>query len=195
MQFNFIPETQVCRISGLTKLFPQHCQLPNLTPHQHFRALTDKLAKSTAITSTTQKDQRLLKLPQANIKKILNPAIALEEQRARDKDIGMQQQKVIDNTPIIIVPLMPRITNAPPILQAWNPTAKRTLKDTPHLHQRVTRINTPGAVPKIIRPPTHAPTLRVSPRKRTEVIPTPAAPVAAPHRRWLRTFTQQAKIL
>ena len=78
----------------------------NLTPHQHFRALTDKLFKLTAITSATQKDQRLLKLLQANIKKILNPAIALEEQRARDKDRGMQQQKVIDNTPIITVPLV-----------------------------------------------------------------------------------------
>ena len=106
--------------------------------HQHFRVLTDKLAESAAIASDTQKGQRLIKLLQANIKKILNPAIALEEQRARDKAIGMQQQKVIDNTPIIIVPLMPRITNAPPILQAWNPTAKRTLKDTLRLHQQVT---------------------------------------------------------
>ena len=37
----FIPKTQACRTSGLTELFPKHCQLPNLTPHQHFRALTD----------------------------------------------------------------------------------------------------------------------------------------------------------
>jgi hypothetical protein len=28
----FIIETQACHISGLTELFPQHCQLPNITP-------------------------------------------------------------------------------------------------------------------------------------------------------------------
>ena len=36
----YIPETWAYRISGSTELFPQHCQLPSLTPHQHFRALT-----------------------------------------------------------------------------------------------------------------------------------------------------------
>jgi hypothetical protein len=54
--------------------------------HQHFRVLTDKLAESAAIASDTQKGQRLIKLLQANIKKILNPAIALEEQK-----VGRQQ--------------------------------------------------------------------------------------------------------
>jgi SOS-response transcriptional repressor LexA len=61
---------------------------------------------------------------QANIKKILNPTSALEEQRVRDNEMHMQQQRVINNTPIITVPVVPRITNAPPILQARNPTAK-----------------------------------------------------------------------
>ena len=110
----------------------------------------------------------------------------------RDNDIRMQQQRVIDNTPIITVLLVPRITNAPPILQAWNPTAKRTLKDTLRLHQWVTRNNTPGAVRKIIRPPTCAPKLRVSPRKQAKVIPTPRAQAATPTRGRLRTFAQQA---
>ncbi len=36
----FIPKTRAYLISGSTKLFSQHCQLPNLTPHQHFRPLT-----------------------------------------------------------------------------------------------------------------------------------------------------------
>ena len=40
----YIPETRAYRISGSTELFPQHCQLPNLTADQHFRKLTDKLA-------------------------------------------------------------------------------------------------------------------------------------------------------
>ena len=104
----------------------------------------------------------------------------------------MQQQRVIDNTPIITVPVVPCITNAPPILQARNPTAKRTLKDTPRVHQRVTQNNTPGGVRKIIRPPTHAPALRVFPRKQAAGIQTPAAQAAAPSHRRLRTFAQQA---
>jgi hypothetical protein len=41
----FIPETRVYQISGLTELFPQRCQLPCLTQQQHFRALTEELAK------------------------------------------------------------------------------------------------------------------------------------------------------
>ena len=111
----FIPKTWAYRISDLTELFPQHCQLPTLMPHQHFRALTENLAKSTVIASTMQKCRRLIKLLQANIKKILNPTIALEEQRVRGNDIRMQQQRVIDNTPIITIPLVSHKTNAPPI--------------------------------------------------------------------------------
>jgi hypothetical protein len=111
----FIPETRAYRVSGSTELFSQHCQLPNLTPHQHFHALTEELADMTAIVSATQKGRRLIKLLLENIKKILNPTGALEEQRVRDNDIQMQQQRVIDSTPIITVLMVPCITNAPPI--------------------------------------------------------------------------------
>jgi hypothetical protein len=152
----------------------------------------EESTNSTAIASATQQGRQLIKLLQENIKKILNPTSALEEQWMSDNDIRMQQQRVIDNTLIITVLLVPRITNAPPILQARNPTAKRTLKDTPRLHQRVTQNNTPGGVPKIIRPPTRAPALRVSTRNQAKVIPTPASQAAAPTCRRLRTFIQQA---
>ena len=55
---------------------------------------------------------------------------------------------MIDNAPIITIP---RITNADPILQSRNPTAKRMLRNTPRIHSRATRNNTPGGVPKIKR--------------------------------------------
>jgi hypothetical protein len=55
---------------------------------------------------------------------------------------------VIDDTPIITIP---RITDAQPIMQSRNPTSKRKLKGTKRLHRRVTRNNTPGAVPPIKR--------------------------------------------
>ncbi len=104
----------------------------------------------------------------------------------------MQQQRVIDSMPIITVPTVPRITNAPPIFQSRNPTAKRTLKDTPRVHSQVTRNNTPGGIPKIIRDPTCAPAIRVSPRTQAAVTQAPAAKAAVPSKRRLRTFAQQA---
>ena len=55
----------------------------------------------------------------------------------------MQQQRVINNTPIITVPVVPCITNAPPFLQAQNPTAKHTLKDPGSaMHNKCTTIFT-----------------------------------------------------
>ncbi len=32
-----IPETRAYPISGSAELFPQHCQLPDMTPHQHLQ--------------------------------------------------------------------------------------------------------------------------------------------------------------
>jgi hypothetical protein len=154
----FIPKTQAYRILGSTELFLQHCQLPNLSPHQHFRALTDKLAESTKIASATPKSQRLIKLLQANIKKILNSPIALEDQRVRGGELQEQQQRVINKILILTVPVVTHITDAPPILQSQNPTAKRAFRDTPRLHQCVTsRNNTPDTMPAINRTHTGTP--------------------------------------
>jgi hypothetical protein len=41
----YVPETRAYQISGSTELFPQHCQLPDMTAHQHYWALTDELTK------------------------------------------------------------------------------------------------------------------------------------------------------
>jgi hypothetical protein len=93
--------------------------MPNMTLNQHFRTLTDKLAKSTTIASATTKGQWLIKLLQSKIKDILHsPALAntlQAEQRVRE-----EEQKVIDRAPILTIP---RITDAPPIMQARNSTA------------------------------------------------------------------------
>ncbi len=55
---------------------------------------------------------------------------------------------MIDETPILTVP---RITDAPLIMQAWNPTANRVLKITPWIHQRLTQKNAPKGIPLIKR--------------------------------------------
>ncbi len=84
--------------------------------------------------------------------------------------------------------------DAPPILQSWNPTAKRALKDTLHLHQCVTRNSTPGAMPAINRTHTGnpSPAWCVSLWTKTTIIAAPTMTMAMPSRWWLCLFTQQA---
>jgi hypothetical protein len=167
----YIPETWAYRILVSTELLPQHCQMPNMTPHQHFHTLTDKLAKSTAIASATTKGKWLIKLLQSKIKDILHPPASANtlqgEQRVRE-----EEQRVIDETPILTIL---RIMGAPPIMQARNPTAKRVLKIAPWLHWNVTQNNTPGGVP-LIR--------RVHPIPNSDMPEHPPMTVIAPPRHW-----------
>ncbi len=55
---------------------------------------------------------------------------------------------MIDDTPIITIP---RITNAPAIIQSRNPTAKQALKTMPRIHRHDTQNNTPGALPLVTK--------------------------------------------
>ena len=101
--------------------------MPNMTPHQHFCALTDKLAKLIAIASATDKERRLIKLLQSKIEDILHPPALMHSPQAKQR-VREEEQRVIDETTILTVP---RITDAPPIMQVQNPTAKRVLKIIP----------------------------------------------------------------
>ncbi len=134
----YIPETRAHRISGSTELFLQHCQVLALTPHQHLRALTDELTRHTAEANTTPKGRHLLKLLSTRIHDLLTV------DKAGQWDAHEAEQKVIDDTPIIMIPCL---TKAKPIMKSRNPTSKRMLKITPRLHQQVTRNNTPGVTP------------------------------------------------
>ncbi len=121
-----------------------------MTPNQHFHALTEELVKETATANNTPTGRCLINLLQSRIKQIVEPTAVITEQEAKEQEqrVRMQQQRVIDKTPILTVP---HITNAPPIMKLQNPTAKGALKHSPHLHRRSTRNNTPGAVPAIQR--------------------------------------------
>ena len=143
-----LPMPRILYSGGSAQVYPQHCQLLNLTPLQHLRALTDKLADETVVASQTPQVRKIIKQLQSNITNILHPSIAYnEEQRVKAVE-RERQQRVVDDSPIITIP---QISNAPAILKARDPTAKRNLKNTPCLHHRVTRNNTPGAVPAITR--------------------------------------------
>jgi hypothetical protein len=127
----YVPETRAYRISGSSELFPQHCQFPSLTPHQHLRALTDELTKETDGANQTPKGRRLLKLLGQRIDNLLTPPSIVAPQRVTTTVQSEDEQRVMDDYPIITVP---RITDAPPIMQSRNPTAKRSLMQTPRMH-------------------------------------------------------------
>ncbi len=66
-----------------------------------------------------------------------------------------EEQRVINNTPILAIPC---IMEALAIMQSRNPRTKQTLKNTPRLHQRITRNNTPGIIPvPMLFPLSHQP--------------------------------------
>jgi hypothetical protein len=67
----YIPDTRAYHISGSSKLFPQHCQLPMLTPHQHLQALTDELTEDTERAISKPKGRHLLKLLATRIDDLL----------------------------------------------------------------------------------------------------------------------------
>jgi hypothetical protein len=129
----YIPETRAYHISGSTELFPQHCQLPNMSADQHFRALTDELAHETATANKMPMGRRLIKLLQSKITKILEPTPVPPAQKTQGQEQRVREllQLELDEAPSLTIP---RILNAPPIMKAWNPTAKQVLKSMPRLH-------------------------------------------------------------
>ena len=127
------------RISGLAELFPQHYQVPNLSPNAHFKALTEEL-QTTMVTAPGTTNGR-----PKTIKTILAPQNK-EEQTVATEDIIASPQR--EDAHIWTIP---RISDAPAIMQTRDPMAKRNLIITACIHRRQTRNNTPGALPKITR--------------------------------------------
>jgi hypothetical protein len=64
------------------------------------------------------------------------------------------EQRVIDESPTITIP---RITNAPGIMESCNPMSKRLLKATLHTHRRVTRNNTLEVISAPVTPAMYTP--------------------------------------
>ena len=49
----YVPETRAYQVSGSAELFPQHCQVPNLSNTAHLKALTEELTTTMAIAAKT----------------------------------------------------------------------------------------------------------------------------------------------
>jgi len=92
------------------------------------------LTEAVEDANVTTAGKQLVKALQRKIEQALNPNFVQDEQRVREVEQRVareQQQKVLDNTPILTIP---RITDAPAIMQSRNSTAKRRLKDNPRVH-------------------------------------------------------------
>ncbi len=61
------------------------------------------------------------------------------------------QQKVSPTPEVTPAESLQHMSNAPPIINAPNPTTRRALKSTKRVHLRLTRNNLPGTVPTIRR--------------------------------------------
>jgi hypothetical protein len=94
--------------------------MPNMTLHQHFHALTNELAESTANASATKKGQWLIKVLQSKIEDILHPPALATTLQAK-QSVREEEHRVFDETPILTIP---QITDTPLIMQAQNLTAK-----------------------------------------------------------------------
>jgi hypothetical protein len=109
------------------------------------KALTEELEITTGIAAQTHKGRILIKALGKAIKAILSPP-AVSEQRVDDSIPVVDTQRANEN----IAPIT-RISDAPAIMKAHDPTAKRNLIKDTRTHRRITRNNTPGAVPAIQR--------------------------------------------
>ena len=102
-------------------------------------------------------------LPEGDIQQhpYIPPAPSIEQRVDED----MEEQRVAHP--------MTRITDAPPIITAPDPTAPRQLKKTAITHSRITRHYIPGSTPHIIN---------IGKRRRIEATTTPAPPTISPRR-------------
>ncbi len=100
----YMPETWGYHILGSTELFPYHCQLPDLSPHQHLRALTDELTEGATETNNNTKGKQHLRMLRNRITAILSPPPSQEEQRVEVQLQHESEQRVINATPILTRP-------------------------------------------------------------------------------------------
>jgi hypothetical protein len=103
----YVPDTKAYHVSGSTELFPQHCQVPLMTLHQHFLALMDELTKNTDLANKTPKGRWLVRLLSDHIDYLFAPPPPLVEQRVAEVSqckAHKAEQRVIDAAPIIPIP-------------------------------------------------------------------------------------------
>jgi hypothetical protein len=125
-----VPETRAYRISGSAELFPQHCQVPNLSKNAHLKALTEELEVSTGIAAQTPKGRALIQKLGKAIKAILNPANASTQRVDNSIREEATQHDNDDLAPITRISDAPADRDFP--LQLWDKLAPQ-VQDTLNL--------------------------------------------------------------
>jgi hypothetical protein len=115
------------RISGSAELFPQHCQVPNLSNIAHLIALTEELETAASLMVKAHKGRTFIRKLKIAINSIMN-ASGREEQRVSMPSAPAPQAMTSGELPI------QQTTEVPPIMKAWDPTAKRNLINTKRTH-------------------------------------------------------------
>jgi hypothetical protein len=64
---------------GAAELFPQHCQVPNLSNTAHLKALIEELTTTTAIAAKTHKGQTFIQKLKIAIDKVLMANVGSEQ--------------------------------------------------------------------------------------------------------------------
>jgi hypothetical protein len=160
----FVPETRAYQVSGSAKLFPQHCQVPYLMWNEHLQEVINELitmlhklppdkripimsrimAKLSAPLVSAEPRQLTYPkhewlLSRADVQ--LNPYMPLPVEwmvPIGEQRVEQRVEQMVEPTVDIPanVPIFQRITNAPPIMNAPNPTQKCKLKLTKHTHSQ-----------------------------------------------------------
>jgi hypothetical protein len=123
----YVPEMQAYGISGSAKLFPQHCQLPNLSNNAHLKALTEELQTSTGMALQTHKGQKLIKCLRKALDDIFTPQTIVEQRVTKSIEVPPVENE--DPLPIT------QISDTPAIMQMHDPTTRCNLSKTKCTHQ------------------------------------------------------------
>ena len=147
----YLSETKGYRVSGSAELFLQHCREPTYSTDSLVKELSAELQENMAMVGRKSRTVNVLKLLAQHLEAYLTgkPPPA-PEQRVNDR---LEQRVTKDSIPAMSpLPEIQRVSNAPPTMVANYPTSKRIMQKKTRTHQRVTRRNTPGALPHIVRP-------------------------------------------
>jgi hypothetical protein len=145
-----VPRTMGYRISGSANLFSQHCQEPLYSHYSHIRELSPELQENMLTIGRKAKTLKVLKLLARHLDAYISgtpPPPPAPEQRVGDE--GQTVLTSIGREECLAIQM---VSYAPPTMLANNPTSKGVLQAKVHTHQRTTRHNTPGALPKITHP-------------------------------------------
>eukprot|EP00804_Cyclotella_cryptica_P019081 CCRYP_014487-RA/>CCRYP_014487-RA protein AED:0.29 eAED:0.21 QI:0/0/0/1/0.5/0.33/3/0/1151 len=155
----YVPATKAYRISGSYDLFPKHCILPTLTPDQHVHEVYTELFEAVQKLSRPSRKKVLHKIAKAlDTLTTTAPQIINTDTTSEGVVVTTHQH----TTPGDVT--FQRVSDAPEITTTTNPTDPTTVKQTPRIHKRVTRANTPGQLPIIVNPGNPNQPTRKSPR-------------------------------